>query len=146
MASCFTRRDKLAATPTEARPTASSGASNVPGAPERQNAQTIKTDRDIEADRLREYVKLLTKKVQANLVYPEEGRKAGLQGTATVSFTILQTGQISPETLKVVTGSGQPKLDASALATVRASAPFEPPPKEMTVAVAVGFGRKRSEH
>jgi protein TonB len=44
--------------------------------------------------------------------------------------------------LKIVESSGQPKLDASALKTIRASAPFAPPPKEMTVAIAVAFGRK----
>jgi periplasmic protein TonB len=107
-----------------------------------QNAQTIKADQQ-EIDRLRDYVKLLTKKVQSNLVYPDEGRQAGLTGTATVSFTILGTGQIRPETLKIVESSGQPKLDAGALKTIRASAPFNPPPKEMTVAIAVAFGRKR---
>jgi periplasmic protein TonB len=88
-------------------------------------------------------VKLLSKKVQANLVYPDEARQAGLHGTATVSFAILRTGQIRPETLKVVVSSGQPKLDESALKTIRASIPFDPAPKEMTVAVAVDFGRKR---
>lgn len=128
---------------TEAKPMVNPGAANVPGVAERQTAQIIKTDRDVEANRLREYVKLLTKKVQANLVYPDEGRKAGLQGAVTVSFTILQTGQISQDSLTIVVGSGQPKLDASALATVRASAPFEQPPREMTVAIAVGFVRKR---
>jgi protein TonB len=81
--------------------------------------------------------------VQAHLVYPDDGRRAGLQGTATVSFAVLRNGQIRPETLKIVTSSGQPRLDASALKTIRASIPFDPAPKEMTVAIAVDFGRKR---
>lgn len=118
------------------------GLNNVSGAEERQKAQMLRMDRDAELDRLKDYIKLLTKKVQANLVYPNEGRQAGLQGAATVSFTILHSGQIRPETLKIIASSGQPKLDASALKTVRASAPFDPPPKEMTVAIAVAFGRK----
>jgi periplasmic protein TonB len=118
------------------------GLNNTSGAEVQQKAQTIKTDREAEVSRLREYAKLLTKKVQANLVYPDEGRQARLQGTATVSFTILASGQIRPETLKIVASSGQPKLDESALKTIRASLPFEPPPKEMTVAIGVGFGRK----
>jgi protein TonB len=119
------------------------GSQNVSGAEERQAAQTIKTDRETEIERLREYVKLLSKKVQANLVYPDEGRQAGLQGAATVSFTILPTGQVRTETLKIVASSGQPKLDASALKTIRASTPFDRAPKEMTVAITVAFGRKR---
>jgi protein TonB len=110
---------------------------------EQQKAQVIKTERDPDADYLREYVKRLTKKVQANLVYPDEGRKAGLQGNATVSFRLAADGQIRPGTLAVTTSSGQPKLDASALATVRACAPFEPPPREITVAFVVGYGQKR---
>jgi periplasmic protein TonB len=85
----------------------------------------------------------LSKKVQDHLVYPDDGRQAQLQGTATVSFAILRSGQIRPETLKIVTSSGQPRLDTSALKTIRASIPFDPAPKEMTVVIAVDFGRKR---
>jgi protein TonB len=114
----------------------SAGAITTPGVQEQQKAQTIK------ADPLKDYFKLLSKKVQANLVYPDEGRRAGLQGTATVSFRILQSGQIRPETLKIVTSSGQPQLDANALKTIRSSAPFDPPPKEITVVIGVRFGGK----
>jgi protein TonB len=120
----------------------SAGANDVKGTEVQQKAQTIRTDPQ-EIDRLREYVKGLTKKVQANLAYPDEGREAGLQGTATVSFAISATGQIRAGTLKIVESSGQPKLDAGALKTIRASAPFDPPPREMTVAIAVAFSRKR---
>lgn len=110
---------------------------------EQQKPQTLKTDPDLEADRLNEYVKRLSKKVQANLVYPDEGRTAGLQGNAKVSFTISGDGQIKPGTLTLVASSGQPKLDASALATARSCAPFDPPPREITIAVEVRYGRKR---
>lgn len=129
--------------PATAARSGSAGANDVSGVEERQNAKTIKVDRDVEIDRLNRYVKLLTKKVMVNLVYPDEGRQARLQGAARVSFTILPNGQIRPENLKLVESSGQPKLDASALKTVRSSVPFDPPPKEMTVAIAVAFGRKR---
>ena len=129
-------------TPTAEAKSAGAGANTVAGAEQRQIAQTIRTDPESELEQLREYVKLLSKKVQTHLVYPDEGRQAGLHGTATVSFTILPTGQIRPETLKVVASSGQPKLDASALKTIRASIPFDPAPREITVAIAVDFGRK----
>lgn len=109
---------------------------------EQQKAQILKAERDLEADRLRKYVKRLTKKVQAHLVYPDEGRGAGLHGNARVSFTLAPSGQIKPGTLTIAESSGQSKLDASALATVRASAPFEPPPSEMNVAFVVGYGKK----
>ena len=136
--------------PTEQKPqpaadakSAGTGANTIAGAEQRQIARTIQSDPQTEIEQLREYVKLLSKKVQAHLVYPDDGRKAALQGTATVSFTILRSGQIRPETLKIVTSSGQPRLDASALETIRASIPFDPAPKEMTIAIAVAFGRKR---
>jgi protein TonB len=110
---------------------------------EQQKAQILKAARDLEADRMREYVKRLTKKVQSHLVYPDEGRKAGLHGNAKVSFTLAADGQIKPGTLTIAESSGQPRLDASALATVRASAPFERPPGEMKFAFVVGYGKKK---
>jgi protein TonB len=120
----------------------SAGVNNIRGTEVQQKAQTLKSDPQ-EIERLREYVKGLTKKVQANLAYPDEGREAGLQGTATVSFGVSATGQIRVDTLKIVESSGQSKLDASALKTIRASAPFDPPPREMTISIAVAFTRKR---
>ncbi len=137
---------KQAETPPEAAKARTNstapGAANVKGDEEKEQAQTIKLSEE-EFDRLRKYVKGLTKRVQSHLRYPDEGRRVGLQGAATVSFTILSNGQIWPESLKIVESSGQQKLDASALQTVRSSGPFEPPPKEMTVAIDVVFGRKR---
>ncbi len=126
---------------SEAR-SGSAGANDISGVEARQNAQRIKADRDTEIDETNRYGKLLTKKVMGNLVYPDEGRQARLQGVATVSFTILESGQIRPDSLKILVSSGQPKLDASALKTVRSSAPFEPPPRELAVTIAVVFGRK----
>jgi protein TonB len=129
---------------TPPQPQATPQAKQVEDPDEQQQAQVIKTERDPDADRLREYVKRLSKKVQANLVYPDEGRKAGLQGDARVSFTLTRDGQVRPGTLTIAASSGQPKLDASALATVRACAPFEPPPREMNVSFVVGYGKKKS--
>lgn len=124
------------------QPPAPPQAHQVQDPDEQQKAQILKAERDLEADRLRKYVKRLTKKVQAHLVYPDEGRGAGLHGNARVSFTLAPSGQIKPGTLTIAESSGQSKLDASALATVRASAPFEPPPSEMNVAFVVGYGKK----
>ncbi len=129
--------------PSPQQPPVPPQARQVQDPDEQRKAQILRTEQDIEADRLREYVKRLTKKVQANLVYPDEGRSAGLHGNATVSFRLAADGQIKPGTLTVTTGSGQPKLDASALATARTCAPYEPPPREMTVTLVVGYGRKK---
>lgn len=131
--------------PSEAEPLTQTapltpGAANAAGAEVKQAAQII-ADRDADADRVREYVKTLHKKVYANFD-SKEGRKTGLWGDATVSFTIVTGGQIRAETLKIVASSGRPKLDENVLAAVRASTPFESPPREMTLTIVVGFGRK----
>jgi protein TonB len=83
------------------------------------------------------YTVLLTKKVRENLAYPAEAKRARLRGVTTVSFVILSNGDIRPETLKVIKSSGEPVLDAGALNTIRASAPFPPPPREIEVRIGV---------
>lgn len=125
--------------PVEAK-TGQPGANNVLGVTERQQAQTIQTNPVNEAELIRAYVKLLSKKVQANLVYPDDARDARLEGVPVVSFTVLPDGRIRPETLKIRTSSGKPKLDAAALKTVTTSVPFDPPPREITIAIDVVFG------
>jgi protein TonB len=89
-----------------------------------------------------EYGALLTKKIRENLVYPDEAKRARLQGVTTVSFVILSDGVVQPGTLQIAKSSGQPALDAGALNTIRASAPFPPPPREMAVKIGVRFGDK----
>jgi protein TonB len=117
-------------------PVKEGAANNVVGTQQQQEARRIQQDE--ERDRLNQYVKVLAKKIHANLVYPDRGRRSG---TATVSFAILSNGQIRPETLKIVESSGQAELDASALSTIRGCVPFAPPPKEITVTIAVEFRR-----
>ncbi len=60
-----------------------------------------------------------------------------------VAFTVLVSGQIRPGSLKIAESSGQAALDASALKTIRASAPFDPAPRELNLAITVDFARKR---
>jgi len=129
------------AVPAPPPPSAAAPAQRSDDAP--QIAQTIRPESLTEAELIRAYVILLSKKVQSKLVYPDEGRRAGLQGSATVSFTVLETGEIRPESLRIVATSGQAALDASALKTIRASVPFSPPPREMTLKIVVDYGRSR---
>jgi len=115
------------------------------GADRSQVAQTITPEQELERERIADYVKLLSKRIKTKLVYPKDGRRAnerrraGLLATATVAFTILADGQIRHESLRIVVSSGQPVLDASALAAIRAGVPFDPPPRVMTVAIPVDF-------
>ncbi|OPY68477.1 MAG: Gram-negative bacterial tonB protein [Syntrophorhabdaceae bacterium PtaU1.Bin034] len=102
-----------------------------------QQRQSIRsqTQRDI----IQEYLAMLTKRLRTNLVYPEEVRKKGVAGICTIAFTITSSGDIREGSLRVRKSSGYPALDASALRSARVSAPFEKPPKELTVAIAVSF-------
>src|SRR5262249_23587246 len=136
---------KVAPVPPAALPRETPREEVEAGADRSQVAQTITPEQELERERIAEYVKLLSKKVKAKLVYPKEGRranerrKAGLLATATIAFTILADGQIRQESLRIVISSGQPVLDASALTAIRASVPFDPPPKVITVAIPVDF-------
>jgi len=114
---------------------------NVAGAKERDEARRL-TQEELDRAYLQQYVTLLSRRIDANLVYPNEARQAGLEGTATVSFAIQADGQIGPDSLHIAVSSGQPILDAGALNTVRSSVPFDPPPHPITVSIAIVFRRK----
>jgi periplasmic protein TonB len=83
------------------------------------------------------------KKIRDNRVVPDEAKRGRLQGVTTISFVILSNGDIRPEILKVVKSSGQPAPDVGGLNTIRASAPFAPPPREMAVTAGVAYGPRR---
>jgi periplasmic protein TonB len=131
------------APPQKARPGAQYDFAGTIGGDDQQIARTLRQREEREDQALRFYVRALSKRVQSKLVYPEEGRQDGWQGVTTVTFTILPNGNLRADSLKVVSSSGQPKLDESALKTIRASAPFAPPPKEITPTIGVDYGRKR---
>lgn len=54
--------------------------------------------------------------------YPSEAKRAGIRGTAVVSFTVSASGGISGA--RVVRSAGSPVLDAAALEAVQRAAPF----------------------
>ncbi len=130
--------------PTAPASTGNSGSTNVDGVAEQQKAQTLAAEKMEETERLRVYLRMLTKKVQDNLLYPDAGRKDGLRGTASVAFTVQADGTIAPGTLRVATSSGQPRLDAAAMKTVEASAPFAAPPRVISIAISVVYGKLAS--
>ena len=119
----------------------SPGSVNIRGAEQQQEAHRLRPRVENPVDPFRAYVKTLTKRLEAKLVYPEAGRQAGLHGWPTVAFTILADGALDAHSLKLVSSSGSPKLDQSALDTVRASAPFSPPPREITLKLTLIYGR-----
>ena len=114
---------------------------SAPGAPGQgptQRGQTI-THRDADADGTRQYLSRLSKQLQANLVYPEEARKSGIEGISTIAFTIDESGMIKASSLRVRKSSGYADLDSNAMKSAQSSAPFEKPPKELNVSIAVAF-------
>ncbi|MCK9917102.1 TonB family protein [Microbacteriaceae bacterium K1510] len=123
--------------PPAPKPETGADKTDAVGAQQQQIAQAIKTKRQ-EAEELSIYVKGLSKKIRSNLSYRNNGRRS----SAVVSFTILADGNIRSDTLKIVRSTGQPKLDTSALQTIRASAPFDRPLQELNVAVVVDFERR----
>jgi len=94
---------------------------------------------DQDADKTRAYLARLSKRLQSNLVYPEEMRKKGMEGVSWISFTIMQSGEIREGSLRVHKSSGHAVFDSGALKTARVSAPFEKPPKELTISIGVSF-------
>jgi protein TonB len=64
-------------------------------------------------------------RILSKLVYPPEAFRAGLTGTAEVSFTIHEDGTVSD--VVISRSSGKAHLDSAALDTIYAAAPFKLP-------------------
>lgn len=114
------------------------GLADVQGTQEQKQAQTVAPvdERQI----LQAYVRDLTKKLKDNLVYPPDAQRSiRKKGTTYVSFTVEADGQVRTGSLKVTRSSGTPAYDAAALRTVEKNAPFDPPPRPMSVGVPVDY-------
>ena len=110
-----------------------------------QRGETSRRGRAGEADPLSMYTSRVARRLQSNLVYPEKMRRKGIEAVTTIIFTVTADGQIKRDSLKVRKSSGYGEMDDNALKAARASAPFDEPPKEMTLVIDVAFevGRSR---
>jgi protein TonB len=97
-----------------------------------------------EANPLNIYIASVANRLQANLVYPEKMRRGGIEAVTSIAFTVTESGQIKRGTLEVRKSSGYREMDDNALRAARESAPFDKPPKEMTLVIAVAFEIQRS--
>jgi protein TonB len=70
-------------------------------------------------------------------VYPSRARRAGIQGTAEIGFTVHRDGTVSAVT--VLVSSGQESLDQAAVAAIHAAAPFPPPPVQVRLVIPLSF-------
>jgi protein TonB len=107
-----------------------------------QKPQTIDV-RQKDIDALKQYAAIVQKKIQANLVYSAQARKAGHEGSPVIKFTVTESGMILPGSLRVIRSSGYAELDESALNAAHASEPFDRPLHQMEVAMQLGFGQSR---
>ena len=136
------------ARPAETAPAnaAAPAAPAVPPAPpadarradEAQPARSLRPVED-DATAIRRYVAALGKALQGQLAYPAAARGSGATGAPLVAFTLLPDGSIEPGSLRLQRSCGYALLDDEALRTVRAGAPFSPPPKRLAVVVALAF-------
>jgi protein TonB len=110
-----------------------------------QRGETIRRGRAGDADPLSMYTSRVARRLQSNLVYPEKMRRKGIEAVTTIIFTVTGSGEIKKDSLKVRKSSGYAEMDDNALKAARASAPFDEPPKEMTLVIDVAFevGRSR---
>lgn len=106
-----------------------------------QRQQTIRPAEN-ETEKTRRYLGRLTKQLRGNLVYPEMVRRHGVEGITMIAFVVMENGHIKEGTLRVIKSSGYAALDTNALQAARVSAPFEKPPKELSVATGVSFSVK----
>ena len=110
-----------------------------------RRGETLRRGRAGDADPLSLYTSRVARRLQSNLVYPEKMRRKGIEAVTTIIFTVTESGQIKRDSLKVRKSSGYGEMDDNALKAARESAPFDEPPKEMTLVIDVAFevGRSR---
>ncbi|MBF0296596.1 MAG: energy transducer TonB, partial [Magnetococcales bacterium] len=74
------------------------------------------------------YFSRLKERIQMGWIYPEEAKKAKLDGALTMSFTILRNGSVTD--FKILKSSGAEMLDEAAMRAVRNVHPFVPFPED----------------
>jgi protein TonB len=89
------------------------------------------------ADYARRNYTYIQRRIRDRLVYPAPARRAGIQGTAELAFTIHEDGRVSAVTVQK--SSGYPVLDEAAIETVLSAAPFPRPPAPASLAIPISF-------
>jgi len=67
-------------------------------------------------------LRAIRRRIEQAQSYPDEARRAGMQGTVEVRFRILPDG--SADAVEIVRSSGHPALDEASLQTVRRAGPY----------------------
>jgi protein TonB len=79
----------------------------------------------------------IQRRIRDRLRYPQEARRAGIQGQAEVIFTIHQDGTVSGAAIHL--SSGNEILDQAAVEAVYAATPFRPSPAPARIIVPISF-------
>jgi len=108
-----------------------------------QRGKSVNSGGAGEANPLNIYTTRVANRLQANLVYPEKMRRDGIEAVTTIAFTITGSGQIKRNSLNVRKSSGYKEMDDNAVRAARESAPFDKPPKELSLVIDVAFEIKR---
>ncbi|THF60323.1 cell envelope integrity protein TolA [Pseudothauera rhizosphaerae] len=136
-------------TPPPAPPAGDAGArpqdASVEGLAMERQQQHIDAPRT-EEEALRRYLTWVHRKVQGQLAYPAEVRRALQKGATKVGFRIGLQGEIVGNRVDVLGSSGHPALDQSAVDAVIKAAPFPPPMRELRVAFNIGFRAELRAH
>lgn len=86
---------------------------------------------------VKEHFAYINDLIQKGIYYPARARKMGWSGKVVVSFIINETGQVSNE--RVVASSGFALLDNNVINSIRAVAPFPPPPVKAELHIPVTY-------
>ncbi|MDR1726740.1 MAG: TonB family protein [Acidobacteriota bacterium] len=104
-----------------------------------QQATSLGRGRRGGGDELSAYTAMVARRLQANLIYPEDMRKKGIEAVVTIAFTVTENGRIKGNSVEVRKGSGYSSLDERAVKSARSSAPFAKPPRELKLVIEVAF-------
>lgn len=124
--------------PQENKPVQAAQASQAPQMGQAGESIGAPSDQNV----LQSYLAGVSRSIQSSLEYPQEAQDNGWIGEPMVSFMILEDGRIEPGSLKLAKSCGYPLLDQSALTAVQKRAPFSPPPRKITVTIAIAFTAK----
>lgn len=115
------------------------GAAGAAGAPGRAGRGGPEAERNaaLAETYVRRNFTYIQRRIRDRLIYPPQARRAGIQGTVEIGFTVHRDGSVSA--VAALVSSGQETLDQAAVAAVRAAAPFPPPPEQARLSIPVAF-------
>lgn len=103
-----------------------------------QLAQRLQQEK-ADAHDMERYLAALQRVVQRHLIYPDEARAAGDNGSPVVRFSVTADGHLVPGSVAVYRSSGSQALDESARQALLQSGSLPVPPKAMVITISISF-------